>query len=136
MKKVIEHKKAQVLEVNDYYQYDKYEKMKMSTISHRKNWKKGFIRNILSERSGGSFETTNKPILPISGARNSFANYLPQRPSEQKDHIKGKTLTVSKKVLPTRDMLGTVLKDVFADINIYEDDIRLLQQRFVSPISR
>ena len=30
MKKVIEHKKAQVLEVNDYYQYDKYEKMKMS----------------------------------------------------------------------------------------------------------
>ena len=34
----------------------------------------------------------------------------------------------------TGDMLGTVLKDVFADINIYEDDIRLLQQRFVSPI--
>lgn len=31
-------------------------------------------------------------------------------------------------------MLGTVLKDVFADINIYDDDIRLLQQRFVSPI--
>lgn len=30
MKKVIEHKKAQVLKVNDYYQYDKYEKMKMS----------------------------------------------------------------------------------------------------------
>ena len=28
MKKVIEHKKAQVLEVNEYYQYDKYEKMK------------------------------------------------------------------------------------------------------------
>ena len=34
----------------------------------------------------------------------------------------------------TGDMLGTVLKDVFADINIYDDDIRLLQQRFVSPI--
>ena len=30
MKKVIEHKKAQVLEVNEYYQYDKYEKLKMS----------------------------------------------------------------------------------------------------------
>lgn len=30
MKKVIEHKKAQALEVNEYYQYDKYEKMKMS----------------------------------------------------------------------------------------------------------
>ena len=30
MRKVIEHKKAQKLEVNDYYQYDQYEKMKMS----------------------------------------------------------------------------------------------------------
>ena len=30
MKKVIEHKKALKLEENDYYQYQKYEKMKMS----------------------------------------------------------------------------------------------------------
>ena len=30
MKKVIAHKKAQVLEENEFYQYDKYEKMKMS----------------------------------------------------------------------------------------------------------
>ena len=37
MKKVIEHKKAQVLEVNDYYQYDKYEKMKMS-INDTSTW--------------------------------------------------------------------------------------------------
>ena len=49
MKKVIEHKKAQVLEVNEYYQYDKYEKMKMpSTTSHRKNSKKVSTRNIHS----------------------------------------------------------------------------------------
>ena len=34
----------------------------------------------------------------------------------------------------TGDMLGTILNDVFADINIYDDDIRLLQRRFVSPI--
>ena len=49
MKKVIEHKKAQVLEVNDYYQYDKYEKMKCpSTTSHRKSSKKVSTRNIHS----------------------------------------------------------------------------------------
>lgn len=29
----------------------------------------------------------------------------------------------------TGDMLGTILNDVFADINIYDDDIRLLQRR-------
>jgi hypothetical protein len=32
-------------------------------------------------------------------------------------------------------MLTTVLKDVFTDVNIYDDDIRLLQYPFISPIS-
>ena len=49
MKKVIEHKKAQVLEVNEYYQYDKYEKMKMSINDLTpENWKKESTRNIHS----------------------------------------------------------------------------------------
>lgn len=32
--------------------------------------------------------------------------------------------------------MGTILTDVFSDVNIYDDDIRLLQRRFVSPIGR
>ena len=35
----------------------------------------------------------------------------------------------------TGDMLSTVLKDVFTDVNIYDNDIRLLQYPFISPIS-
>ena len=31
-------------------------------------------------------------------------------------------------------LIHIFLNDVFADINIYDDDIRLLQRRFVSPI--
>ena len=36
----------------------------------------------------------------------------------------------------TGDMLGTVLQDVFTNVNIYDDDIRLLQRRFTSPIAK
>ena len=32
----------------------------------------------------------------------------------------------------TGDMLSTVLKDVFTDVNIYDNDIRLLQYPFIS----
>ena len=82
MKKVIEHKKAQVLEVNDYYQYDKYEKMKMSIndLTPEK------LEIFFPERSGGSFGNYQQTDSSYLRARNSFANYLPQRPSEQKDH--------------------------------------------------
>ena len=36
----------------------------------------------------------------------------------------------------TGDMLGTVLQDVFTNVNIYDDEIRLLQRRFTSPIAK
>ena len=55
-------------------------------------------------------------------------------PESKKTIIKGKNSNGIEEFFSTGDMLGTVLKDVFADINIYDDDIRLLQQRFVSPI--
>ena len=67
MKKVIEHKKAQVLEVNEYYQYDKYEKMKMSINDLTpEKLEKGIYKkySFLRDQVEVS-ETTNKLILPI-----------------------------------------------------------------------
>lgn len=68
MKKVIEHKKAQVLEVNEFYQYDKYEKMKMSINDLTpEKLEKGIYKkySFLKDQVEVS-ETTNKLILPIS----------------------------------------------------------------------
>ena len=136
MKKVIEHKKAQVLEVNDYYQYDKYEKMKMSINDLTpEKLEKGIYKkySFLKDQVEVS-ETTNKLILPISVQETASQTIFRKDPQNKKTIIKGKNSNGIEEFFNTGDMLGTVLKDVFADINIYEDDIRLLQQRFVSPI--
>ena len=137
MKKVIEHKKAQVLEVNDYYQYDKYEKMKMSINDLTpEKLEKGIYKkySFLKDQVEVS-ETTNKLILPISVQETASQTIFRKDPESKKTIIKGKNSNGIEEFFSTGDMLGTVLKDVFADINIYDDDIRLLQQRFVSPIS-
>ena len=136
MKKVIEHKKAQVLEVNEYYQYDKYEKMKMSINDLTpEKLEKGIYKkySFLRDQVEVS-ETTNKLILPISVQETSSQTIYRKNPENKKTIIKGKNSNGIEEFFSTGDMLGTVLKDVFADINIYDDDIRLLQQRFVSPI--
>ena len=136
MKKVIEHKKAQVLEVNEYYQYDKYEKMKMSINDLTpEKLEKGIYKkySFLKDQVEVS-ETTNKLILPISVQETASQTIFRKDPQNKKTIIKGKNSNGIEEFFNTGDMLGTVLKDVFADINIYEDDIRLLQQRFVSPI--
>ena len=136
IKKVIEHKKAQVLEVNEYYQYDKYEKMKMSINDLTpEKLEKGIYKkySFLRDQVEVS-ETTNKLILPISVQETSSQTIYRKNPENKKTIIKGKNSNGIEEFFSTGDMLGTVLKDVFADINIYDDDIRLLQQRFVSPI--
>ncbi len=34
------------------------------------------------------------------------------------------------------DILNTMLADCFTDVNIYDDNIRLLRHQFISPISK
>lgn len=136
MRQVIEHKKAQDLTVNDYYQYDKYEKMKMSLNDLTpEKLEKGIYKkySFLKDQVEVS-ETTHKLILPISIQETASQTIYRKDPESKKTIIKGMNTNGIEEFLSTGDMLGTVLKDVFADINIYDDDIRLLQRRFVSPI--
>ncbi len=136
MKKVIANKRKQDLEVNEYYQYDKYEKMKMSLNDLTpEKLEKGIYKkySFLKDQVEVS-ETTNKLILPISVQETASQTIYRKDPESKKTIIKGMNSNGIEEFFSTGDMLGTVLKDVFADINIYDDDIRLLQQRFVSPI--
>ena len=138
MKKVIAHKKAQVLEENEFYQYDKYEKMKMSINDLTpEKLEKGIYKkySFLKDQVEVS-EKTQKLILPISVQETASQTIFRKDPESKKTIIKGLNSSGVDEFFSTGDMLGTVLKDVFAEINIYDDEIRLLQQRFVSPIGQ
>ena len=79
---------------------------------------------------------TNKMILPISIKETASKTIFRKSPKSEKTIIEGMNSTGIEEFFNTGDMLGTILTDVFSDINIYDDDIRLLQRRFVSPIGR
>ncbi len=137
MRKVIANKKAQKLEENDYYQYNQYQKMKMSLNDIKPDdLEKGMYKkfSFLKDQIEVS-PKTNKLILPISVQETASKTIYRKHPENKKTIIEGMNSNGVEEFFSTGDMLGTVLKDVFADINIYDDDIRLLQQRFVSPIS-
>ncbi|HAC23220.1 MAG TPA: hypothetical protein DCF91_14200, partial [Porphyromonadaceae bacterium] len=90
MKKVIESKKAQVLEVNDFYQYDKYEKMKMSIndITPEK-LEKGIYKkySFLKDQIEVS-ETSNTLILPVSIQETASQTIFRKDPENLKTIIK------------------------------------------------
>ena len=84
--------KAQVLEVNEYYQYDKYEKMKMSINDLTpEKLEKGIYKkySFLRDQVEVS-ETTNKLILPISVQETSSQTIYRKNPENKKTIIKGK----------------------------------------------
>lgn len=138
MRKVIEHKKELKLEENDFYQYQKYEKMKMSLndVTPEK-MEKGIYKkfSFLKDQVEVS-PKTNKLVLPVSIKETASRTIYRKDPKSKKTIIEGMNSTGIEDFFNTGDMLGTILNDVFSDINIYDDDIRLLQSRFVSPIGR
>ena len=75
-------------------------------------------------------------ILPISIKETSSKTIYRKSPKSEKTIIEGVNSSGIEEFFNTGDMLGTILTDVFSDVNIYDDDIRLLQRRFVSPIGR
>lgn len=137
MKKVIAHKNNNKLSENDYYQYNKYQKITMSLndvtpeMLEKGMYKKmPFLKDQIEH-----CEETNKFILPISVDETASQKIYRKHPKNEKTIIKGMSSTGVNELFATGDMLSTVLKDVFTDVNIYDDDIRLLQYPFISPIS-
>lgn len=138
MKKVIAAKKLNDLGVNDFYHYNKYQKITFSlnnitTDSLRESnlFKKyPFFRDQVEV-----CEVTGKNILPISVDETVTEKLYRKEPHDEKTIVKGVNSTGVNELFNTGDMLSTVLKDVFQDINIYQDRFRFLQYPFDSPIS-
>lgn len=138
MKKVIAAKKLNDLGVNDFYHYNKYQKITFSlnnitTDSLRESnlFKKyPFFRDQVEV-----CEVTGKNILPISVDETVTEKLYRKNPHDEKTVVKGINSTGVNELFNTGDMLSTVLKDVFQDINIYQDRFRFLQYPFDSPIS-
>lgn len=138
IKKVIRHKKGQVLEQTDYYSYNRYQRMKTSLnniTQERLNsplfQKYKFLRDQVEVST-----STNKKILPLS-LLETVQKVLYQKNPENKQIITlGKKSNGLQDFFYTGNSFSTIINDVFADINIYNNNIRLLQRRFVSPIAK
>ena len=138
MKKVIAAKKLTDLDNRDFYQYNKYQKLTFALNDitpqrleegNLKN-KKWFTDQV--ERC----EYNNKLILPVSVDETVTQKIYRKNPHSEKNIVKGQSSSGVNDLFQTGDILTTTLKDVFTDVNIYDDQIRLLQYPFTSPIGK
>jgi hypothetical protein len=137
MRRVIENKGKNQLHDNNYFQYDKYEKITMSLNDVKpENMDKGMFKKMPFLKSQvEACPETNKLILPISVQETASKEIYRKDPESEKTLVKGINTQGFNKMFTLGGALNAVLADVFQDVNIYDDQIRLLQERFVSPIS-
>src|SRR5574344_2720719 len=81
-------------------------------------------------------EYNGKLILPVSVDETVTQKIYRKHPHSEKNIVKGQNSTGVNDLSQTGDILNTVLKDVFTDVNLYDDQIRLLQYPFTSPIGK
>ena len=138
MKKVVAAKKRTDLDNRDFYQYNKYQKITLALndfspemLDSPKYKKKQWLIDQIEP-----CPYNNKLILPISVDETVSQKVYRRKPHDEKVIIKGMNQTGINDIIQTGDILNTVIKDVFTDVNIYDDQIRMLQYPFTSPIGK
>ena len=137
MKRVIEAKKSTKLENHDFFQYTKYQKLSMALNDYKvkdldstdivKGKVKWTQQAELSPYNG-------KMVVPISLDETVTKHVYRKDPRSEKDIIQGEQSSGLNQLIATGDIVNSTLKEVFQDVDIYDNYVRLLKFPFLSPI--
>lgn len=138
MRRVIAAKKKTDLTNHPYYQYDKYQKITLALNDLKKEQLEGkfFSRRQYLLDQVETSPYNGKLTLPVSIDETVSQHIYRKDPKTEKDIIKGQQSNGIGQVIQTGEILNTTLKEVFTDVDIYDDYVRLLQYPFPSPIGR
>jgi hypothetical protein len=136
IRKVIEHKDRNRIESKDAYKAEVYEKLSLAVDytpeMQRSRLLKPFsvLKNYLD-----TSEYTGKPMLTLS-IRELLADYYYRKtPRTAKTIIKARQQQGVDRTLDDSRTLSDNLQEIFKDVNLFDNDITLLINKFVSPLS-
>lgn len=137
MKRVIAAKKQNKLEVNPYYQYRNYEKLTIALNELSEHAldsgiyaKKAYLRNQIEKNP-----ITDKYVLPVITTEKVSRYYYRQDPKDEKTVIEAEKESGINDLIETGDLFTALAKDIFSEVDIYDNQVRLLRQHFTSPIA-
>lgn len=136
IRNVIDHKAANRKEGLDYYEYEKYEKIQfaVSNITDKFQNRRVFKKFQFVFENLDTTKLEGKPVLPVY-LKESLSDVLYRRsPKEKKEVIKADKMVAFEGYVDNQG-LDAYMKYLYQDINIYDNNITLLTNQFLSPIS-
>ena len=136
VKKLIERRHVGDPKNHDFYNYEKYEKMTFAlnefSEEQKKKWlfkKFQFIFDYVD-----TSEVSGKPILTVSIKEKIAENYYRRSPETEKSVVTGIKRAGIDEIF-SQESVQMLCEDLFREIDIFRNDITLLNNRFVSPLS-
>ncbi len=136
IRKVIENKPKNKPESYDYLQFSEYERIKFSvsnlseSLINRNTFKK---YQFLLDKSDTA-RTGGKPVLPVFMEEKISQNYYRKNPEK-----KVQVITASKAVdfgqYLDQNGISTYLNRMYADVDIYSNNIFIVTNQFLSPVA-
>ncbi len=137
MKRVIAAKKQNKLEVNPFYQYRNYEKLTIALNELSEHAldsgiyaKKAYLKNQIEKNP-----ITDKYVLPVITTEKISRYYYRQDPKDEKTVIEAEKENGINDLIETGDLFTALAKDIFSEVDIYDNQVRILRQHFTSPIA-
>jgi len=137
MEKVIAHKKHADIRSRDFFTYGKYEKMvfSLNDVSDKVFDTEEYKRFAFLKDHVERCPQTDKLILPLTVEEKISQIFYRKDPNTLKTVIKAASNKGVNELINTGEIITTMLNEVFTDVDIYENECRLLQYQFKSPIA-
>ncbi len=122
---------------NDYYNYDKYERITLALNKFNPQSEKNLILKkfrFLSEYVDTS-EVSGTPILNLSTREKVSTVHFRKNPDSEKEYIEALDMRGLDDFMDKDNML-TLYEDILREIDLYQGQIPLLRNHFVSPLSK
>lgn len=133
--KVIEHKSKNRKEGRDYYEYEKYEKVQfaLSNLDEKYKHKKFFRKFQFIFENIDTTSMPGKEILPLYLKETLSDVYYRKQPKSIKEIIKANKMVTFEGF--DNEGIASYMKYLYLDINIYDNNITILTNQFLSPIA-
>ena len=137
MRKVIAAKADHDLGHNDYVRYNKYQRLTYAynNISTRERDSLKLFQRPLLKRQIEYCPQTGKYILPFGYTETATQHLQSRNPRRERNYVLGTHTEGVMDMFVEGEMVNTVLKSIFADVNVYDDVITLFERKFTSPLS-
>lgn len=137
IREVISHKESNRSKSYDFLSYQEYEKLQFSLSNSTEKMRKNFLVKKYAFIASSVDTTTleGKAILPVFMQENLSQIYYRRKPEKTKKEIIAEKRITFDETFIDNNGLTAYLKHVYQTVDIYESNITIVTNQFLSPIA-